>query len=210
MEDIKKMNKTTPTSINKKILNFCKKIDPTTEPIFVNFTLTEGSINGECYGNVENYIKKNGGGSEDGWIIWETPNVWLEAEFHRIWVNNEGEYIDITPKNDGESKILFLKDSKRKFTGELIDNIRKPLVDNAETRTTVVFAKKNFELREKYYDGKLVVIPIFELNELDDLGKKFLLQEIRKDILNGKRKIGRNEPCYCGSNKKYKKCCISD
>jgi hypothetical protein len=23
------------------------------------------------------------------------------------------------------------------------------------------------------------------------------------------RKIGRNEPCYCGSGKKFKKCCIS-
>ena len=24
-----------------------------------------------------------------------------------------------------------------------------------------------------------------------------------------KKKIGRNEPCYCGSNKKYKKCCLN-
>lgn len=22
-------------------------------------------------------------------------------------------------------------------------------------------------------------------------------------------KIGRNEPCYCGSGKKYKKCCLN-
>ena len=26
---------------------------------------------------------------------------------------------------------------------------------------------------------------------------------------NGKRKIGRNEMCPCGSNKKYKKCCLT-
>lgn len=25
-----------------------------------------------------------------------------------------------------------------------------------------------------------------------------------------KRKLGRNEPCYCGSGKKYKKCCLSE
>jgi preprotein translocase subunit SecA len=25
--------------------------------------------------------------------------------------------------------------------------------------------------------------------------------------VNEARKIGRNEPCYCGSGKKYKKCC---
>ncbi|MEK6867634.1 MAG: SEC-C metal-binding domain-containing protein, partial [Nanoarchaeota archaeon] len=23
-----------------------------------------------------------------------------------------------------------------------------------------------------------------------------------------KRKLGRNDPCYCGSGKKYKKCCL--
>lgn len=23
-------------------------------------------------------------------------------------------------------------------------------------------------------------------------------------------KIGRNEPCYCGSGKKYKKCCLAN
>jgi hypothetical protein len=27
--------------------------------------------------------------------------------------------------------------------------------------------------------------------------------------LAGKRKIGRNEPCPCGSGKKYKKCCLN-
>ena len=26
--------------------------------------------------------------------------------------------------------------------------------------------------------------------------------------INPKKKIGRNEPCYCGSGKKYKKCCL--
>ncbi|MDP3889512.1 MAG: SEC-C metal-binding domain-containing protein [bacterium] len=24
-----------------------------------------------------------------------------------------------------------------------------------------------------------------------------------------KKNIGRNEPCHCGSNKKYKKCCLT-
>ncbi|MXS54099.1 hypothetical protein GTI81_15525, partial [Enterococcus faecalis] len=24
-----------------------------------------------------------------------------------------------------------------------------------------------------------------------------------------KKKIGRNDPCYCGSGKKYKKCCLN-
>ena len=33
------------------------------------------------------------------------------------------------------------------------------------------------------------------------------LKEKRNRTIRSKRKIGRNEPCYCGSGKKYKKCC---
>lgn len=33
------------------------------------------------------------------------------------------------------------------------------------------------------------------------------LKEKRNRTIKPKRKIGRNEPCYCGSGKKYKKCC---
>lgn len=202
------MNQTTPTSINNDILEFCKEIDLTTTPIFVSVTPTEGSRHNRCYENVENYVKKNGGRSEDGWIIWEIPKIYLEAEFHRVWVNNEGEHIDITPKKDGEERILFLKANERKFTGERIDNIRKPLVDTAEIRTMVIFGKKKFEIQNKYYDGKEIKIPIFELRNLETFKEETLMSEIRKDKLDGKLKIGRNEPCPCGSGKKYKKCCI--
>lgn len=30
-----------------------------------------------------------------------------------------------------------------------------------------------------------------------------------KDLKDNKKKIGRNEPCHCGSGKKYKRCCIN-
>ncbi|MBL4941397.1 MAG: SEC-C domain-containing protein [Colwellia sp.] len=25
---------------------------------------------------------------------------------------------------------------------------------------------------------------------------------------NGQKELGRNDPCHCGSGKKYKKCCL--
>jgi len=177
------MKQTTPDSINENILNFCKEIDPTTKPVFVEVIPTKNSIYNECYGNVENQIKKNGGRIEYGWIIWENPKIYLEAEFHATWVNDKEEYVDITPKIDEEKRILFLKDSKRKFTGKLIDNFRKPLVDNKYTKKLVKQGRKNFEIKNKQY--------------LTSLG------------INSKR-IGRNKSCPCGSGKKYKKCCILD
>ena len=199
---------TTPTEINKDIFKFCEEIDPTAKPVFLEFFHVEGYIGGECYGNVEKHIEKNGGRVQYGWIIWGDNNIFLEAEFHAVWINDEGEYIDLTPKADGEKRILFLPDSKRKFTGELIDNIRKSLVDNAYTRTLIKVGERKFEIRKKYYlGGHMREIPKFELKNLEDYDKKVYSEELLKDKLGGKIKIGRNESCPCGSGKKYKKCC---
>ncbi|PJE81717.1 hypothetical protein COU58_01030 [Candidatus Pacearchaeota archaeon CG10_big_fil_rev_8_21_14_0_10_32_42] len=171
---------TTPNRISKEILEFCGEMDPTTKPIFLKLFRIEGYVCEEGYGNVEKRIEKNGGSIQYGWIIWEDPKIFLEAEFHAVWINNEGEYIDITPKIDEEKRILFLPDSKKKFTGNLIDNLRKPLVDNKYTRNLVKGGKNKFEIKNRNYKESLKI---------------------------KKRKIGRNEPCPCGSGKKYKRCC---
>ena len=118
------MDHTTPEEITEKILKFCKeKIDPTTTPVFLELVPVGDCMLGDCFGNVENYVKNNGGRIQYGWIIWEIPNFFLEAEFHAVWINEDGEYIDITPKVDGERKILFLPDSKREDNGGITPNI---------------------------------------------------------------------------------------
>jgi len=115
---------TTPKEVTEKILKFCReKIDPTTKPVFLTLDPIGNCISGDCFGNVEDYIKKKGGRVQYGWIIWESPKYLLEAEFHAIWVNDDEEYIDITPKVDGEKEILFFPDSKRKDTGGITPNI---------------------------------------------------------------------------------------
>ena len=30
---------------------------------------------------------------------------------------------------------------------------------------------------------------------------------VKKPVVNAAKKVGRNDPCPCGSGKKYKKCC---
>jgi len=37
---------------------------------------------------------------------------------------------------------------------------------------------------------------------------KPLFLDVTEPIVNEKAKIGRNDPCPCGSGKKYKKCCF--
>lgn len=45
------------------------------------------------------------------------------------------------------------------------------------------------------------------LNKMRGLFNEFALSQMIKNPPEKKKKIGRNEPCPCGSGKKYKKCC---
>jgi len=44
--------------------------------------------------------------------------------------------------------------------------------------------------------------------ELDSVLKDDYSEPARKEIKHKEKKVGRNEPCPCGSGKKYKKCCM--
>lgn len=53
---------------------------------------------------------------------------------------------------------------------------------------------------------------LYELEEWHDIFDDEKMQAVRKDYMKSKtvvkgEKIGRNDPCPCGSGKKYKKCC---
>ncbi|MCL2574601.1 MAG: SEC-C metal-binding domain-containing protein [Defluviitaleaceae bacterium] len=75
-----------------------------------------------------------------------------------------------------------------------------------------VDAKVDFETLYKKmveYDAKhLMALPewdnVFDANERDRLYKE---QKSSATVVREGDKIGRNDPCVCGSGKKYKKCC---
>lgn len=50
------------------------------------------------------------------------------------------------------------------------------------------------------------ILPILFQHEIDHLNGVLFFDRMQKPIKREK-KIGRNEPCPCGSGKKYKKCC---
>ena len=45
-------------------------------------------------------------------------------------------------------------------------------------------------------------------NTISDMSWWACFTEKKRNIASNKKKIGRNEPCPCGSGKKYKKCCL--
>jgi hypothetical protein len=132
---------TTPVGITPPILAFCESITPELEPLFLNVPpLTSGNQHmlSEAHFNVREHTKREGCGSiQYGWVIWEQPNVLLEAEFHSVWKAPNGELIDITPQMDGEKQVLFLADPVRTFnfqTREYVPSKRWALQNDADLR----------------------------------------------------------------------------
>lgn len=53
------------------------------------------------------------------------------------------------------------------------------------------------------------LLPIIFQHEIDHMDGKTILDRKRQPICRNGSKIGRNQPCFCGSGKKYKKCCLN-
>ena len=182
---------TTPSSLDEDILNFCQKIS-SEKALFleVNPLVIDGVRKLFCYENVDIAIKKGLGKQQLGWILWADPKKrFLKAEAHAVLKNWDGKLIDVTPQQDKESKILFLPDNNLIDTGTLIPSKYQSLVDSKEVLN---FIKSEIENEMQYKK-------IYEINK-NNCKPETLIKK--------NKKIKRNDPCPCGSGKKYKKCCL--
>ncbi|NLI89703.1 MAG: SEC-C domain-containing protein [Epulopiscium sp.] len=100
------------------------------------------------------------------------------------------------------------------FVG-FVDGINDSLKDKYDLQSLTEDSQVSFEIDYKeLYKNMLDAKAkwLFELEEWEDILTIEERKEIRKEYNKSKtivkdKKIGRNEPCICGSGKKYKKCC---
>lgn len=142
---------TTPKKINHNVKELVKSIGVNVTPIYANVEPKEGARPNECFDNVKIYAEQHGGEVQYGWQIWEKTGVVIEAEFHAVWKNHEGNLVDITPKTDNEQKILFIPDSTRTFTGFAPDNIRMSLSRNPNVRAGIIEMERLYNMRLQQY-----------------------------------------------------------
>jgi tetratricopeptide (TPR) repeat protein len=112
-----------------------------------------------------------------------------------------------------EKALKILNEAYNRGTVNESDDIVERL-----TGLHIAIKKKELEeyLKKKKPDEKRPIVPEYSTlyQELLEKRKRITTKSDRKNIYknNGQtivkgRKIGRNEPCPCGSGKKYKKCC---
>lgn len=119
---------------------------------------------GYCHANVTDAMLVGGGAAVTGWTVWETPGVLLEGEFHVVWSSPAGELVDVTPKPDGEARILFVRDNSVPWSfSEPVKNRRLYLVDNAQTRKMKLLNGRIEELQARYWKADGYEVPADEM-----------------------------------------------
>jgi len=153
----------TPKTITNSILQLCEELNKTQKPYFVRTKPESYSKKKECFENVTIKVQKDGGQSRRGWTIWETPKIFIEAEFHTIWISPKNEEIDITPHHSiNIHKILFLPDDTLKYQYKRIDAKRRSISDNPMVLQFIKVCEEIFEFEEKFSPG-----PILQFEDRD-------------------------------------------
>lgn len=112
---------TTPKKLSTQIKKFLWKARLTVKPIFLSFCELDPRYKAAyCLDNCRHAMRMNLGEVVYGWTIWESKRLsFIEAEFHSV-ISINGKVRDITPRKDGEERILFAPDPTR--TPELVGN----------------------------------------------------------------------------------------
>ena len=142
-------------------------------------------------------------------------------QFWAIYFTKEKDIYAELLKNPDELVRGTVKELAEKFGVDImtmtgfLDGINDSLVipnpiEEMEEDTVVTLAYDKELLYKNMVDAKadwLYGLPMWD-NIFDEDKKKALYREAKKanTVIKGK-KVGRNDPCPCGSGKKYKQCC---
>lgn len=134
----------------------------------------------------------------------------LEKSVYEKLLTNPDEKVEGTVKELAEKYELSLMD----MTG-FLDGINESLIeanpiDAMEEDTKVSLAFDKEKLYKNMVDAKADWL--YELPQWDEIfdaetKKKLYLEQKKSGTVVVGKKVGRNDPCPCGSGKKYKHCC---
>lgn len=134
----------------------------------------------------------------------------LEKGVYEKLLTNPEEKVEGTVKELAEKYGLSVLEMAGFLDGINESLVEANPIDTMEEDTRVSLAFDNEKLYKNMVDAKadwLYELPMWD-NIFDAETKKRLYLEQKKSgtVIVG-RKVGRNEPCPCGSGKKYKFCC---
>lgn len=197
----------TPAEHSPAIAAMCSHLCPGQAPAYIDVVPIPDAPPDECFPLVAAYAEEWGGTQVIGWTIWELPGLFVEAEFHSVWRNPDGELVDITPKRTPSARIYFVEDVVRTYAGLQVNNIRRPLSDDPLLLRYLQSFDERFEIMnagERANQHGAIVLSgeeVARMESLDAEGYEAFLQ-LRSQLPD----IGPYSPCPCGSGRKVKWC----
>ncbi len=172
-----------PKILSKEVIDFCKKVSPNTEAVFLDVILDSDAKKLDCFENVKKYQHAHNGSIQYGWLIWEWPNVMIEGEFHAVWLSPNGKLVDVTPNEENFSRVLFLPDQSRSYEGAQVNNIRRSLKKSRVVRKYIDTHDKLYKAMNKGelagHHGSLTLTP--HMIELMKQNKTFFVQILQEE-----------------------------
>lgn len=202
------MTPTTPEYISQDIAALCVAVaGEGIAPVYLEVTPVDHAEIAECFTAVDEQVNLHGGEVSYGWRIWELPNIFIEAEFHAVWRNSDGDLKDITPLPGNEQRILFLPDPVKRYDGHQVNNIRQAIFDHPAVHGFIRACNDMYEFMNRGSKAEQHGRIVFSGAEKDEVmeiesRKAACLIEAQSSF----RTPGRNDKCFCGSGKKFKKC----
>jgi len=132
--------------------------------------------------------------------------VWIE---HLVDMDQVREGIGLRGYAQRDPMVEYKKEGHERF-GILISRIYSTIGERLSSVTGQVKEEKKKPLSNRniiYQHGEIesgLKDERESVSVLDSMGRKIRVQSINN---NQTQKVGRNDPCPCGSGKKYKKCC---
>lgn len=170
---------TTPAAITAPLLEFCRD-ELFGDPVFISVVEDPNGIHGFCNLSVAAKVKQDGGRPVHGWTIWEMPGALWTAEFHVVWKAPDNTLIDVTPKPDGETSILFVPDETYPddfdFAARPL-NRRRRIRRDLDTRAIAASTIASLGTSQKAYETKRAVRAGLSLEE-------WMERKVPRDDLN--------------------------
>lgn len=166
------------------------------------------SRNKQCYSNVGEKVKRDGGKIHYGWSVHFNKGVIIEAERHAVWENENEDLICITPNPSDYNEVVFISDNIPVDPYLQIDNVRMNITNNPLVEDWVYLADTVGHLFFKYTTRKndeqvIIETPVLKLiNQIEEW----------KGLLMGLIELGKKERiiCFCENGfykqRKYLNC----
>lgn len=178
--------------IDQSISEFANSLFMGGTLLYLDIEEIDGALTASCNVNVTSLVDRYGGEGVSGWALWSDADKYLTAEAHVVWRTPDGQLIDVTPRQDGLRKTLFLAQPYDWPPEGFMPESRHWILDDSKVvRATIMFHRGYYHLRIR--NG--------------GTPKEDELLSLKKSVIMVRDGNFKGDLCLCMSGLRFSECC---